>query len=348
MDFSAAVTSVTRETIVPSVSDTALSGNVLVLRTLGNGRSWSSGYRYDIPIKYAKSTAGGIVGLGGTLDTDRAETRTKMQFKPQRIHKPVVIDDIEEAVNQGDERVIDVLTAEMESIAQDLADDVGGYLYAGTGTSSSFDSLLNASDDTTNYANYGQLARSTYATLNGQYDASIGVLAASDMSTMYDSVEIGSVGPTVIATTKSIWSAYEGLLTPTVRAGYQTGGFPQVTRTGTVPSKNALSGGDIGFTALWYRATPFVKDDKCTAQKMFFIPEKHFFWAGLNLPAYKRLNITGRAVDGPQALPIPEGFNWSGMMRSTQQPATVGHFYLVGDWMSSDPRRVGQMTGITG
>lgn len=349
MTFSDAVTTVTRETIIPMVSDTILKGNVFTLRTLGNAKSWRSGYDFEMPIKYKKSTEGGIVGLGGTLDTSRQETRIKLIFQPQRIHKPVVVDDIEKAVNQGDERILELLSVECDSIAQDLIDDVGTYLYTGTGASgSSFDSILNAADDVTNFATYGTRARATYTSLAGYYVASVGALALSDLSTAYDAVEIGGVGPSLIVSTPTIWSAYEALLQPTVRAGYQTSGFPQVTRTGVVSATNALSGGDIGFNALWYRGTPLVKDEKCTTQKMFMLNEKNFFWAGLDLPDYEKINTGERNIQGPQALPIPKGFNWSGMLRSTNQPAEVGHMYLVGNWMSDDPRRCGQLTGITG
>ena len=349
MQFSDAVKTVTRETIVPMVTDTVLKGNVFLLRTLGNAKSWRSGYDYEFPIKYKKSTEGGLVGIGGTLDTSRQETRVKMTFQPQRIHKPVVIDDIEAAVNQGDERILELLAVEMDSIAQDLMDDVGGYLYTGTGASgASFDSILNAADDSTNFGTYGAQSRTAYATLKGYYVASVGALAISDLSTGYDAVEIGGVGPSLIVSTPTIWSAYEALLQPTVRAGYQTTGFPQATRTGMLSSTNALSGGDIGFNALWYRGVGFVKDEKCTSQKLFMANEKYFFWAGIDLPDYEKINTSERNVEGPQALPIPKGFNWSGMLRSTNQPAEVGHMYLVGNWISNDPRRCGQLTGITG
>ena len=349
MNFSDAVTTVTRELIVPSVSDTILSGNVFLLRTLGNSRAWRSGYRYDIPIKYKKSTTGGIVGIGGELDTTRQETRIKLQFQPQRIHKPVVIDDIEATVNEGDERVLELLATETDSITQDLGDDLGNYLYQGTGAGgASFDSILNAADDATNFGTYGAQSRTTYDSLDGYYAATIGALALADLATGYDAVEIGGQGPSLIVGTPTEWSAYEALLQPTVRAGYQTSGFPQVTRTGVVSSTNALSGGDIGFNALWYRGTPFVKDEKCTAQKLFMLREMNFFWAGMKLKGYETINTSNRNIEGPQALPIPLGFNWSGMLRGTNTPGEVGHVYMVGNWISDDPRRCGQLTGITG
>lgn len=348
MSFSDTVKTVTREVIMKKVFDTILTGNIGLLRVLGNAKSWKSGYRYDIPIKYQKSTAGGIVPVGGTLDTSRTVTRVKMQFEPQRIHKPVVIDDIEMAVNQGDERILELVATESDSLAQDLTDDLGGYFYTGTGaTGSSFDSILNAADDSTNYSTYGGQSRSNYTSIKGYYVSSIGGLALSDLSTAWDAVTVGAYKATIALTTSTIWTAYEGLLQPTVRAGYQMGGYPQVTRTGVVAGRKGLRG-DIGFDGLWYRGTPIVADEKCTSQKLFVFDEKAFWFAGLDLPNYQKFNTSEANIEGPQAIPIPRGYNWSGMIRSPTQPAEVGHLYYVGNFMSPDPRRTGQMTGITG
>jgi hypothetical protein len=346
MQFPETVTTVTREMIVPKVSDTVLEGNVGLLRTLGNSESWRSGYEIDIPVKYQKSTSGGIVPVGGNLDTSRTSTRVKMAFQPQRIHKPIVIDDIEIAVNKGDERVLELLAVEMDSIAQDLTDDLGSYLYTGTGASGlSFDSLLNAGDDATNFGTYGSLSRTTYTTLKGYYAATIGALALSDLATAVNHTTFGSDKPTLMLTTQSIWSGYEALLQPTVKAGYQATGFPQVTRTGQVSSRAAL-GGDIGFDTLFYRGIPVVQDQKCTAQKLFTLSERHFKFFGMDL-GYEKFNTGEKNVDGPQALPIPKGFNYSGLIRGVDMPAQVGHLYYVGNFISDNPRFIGQMTGIT-
>lgn len=148
MQFSATVTTVTREAIMPKIFDTVLFGNVLLMRVLAHAKAWRSGIRQEFRIKNVKSTTGGIVPVGGTLDTSRQVTRAELEFEPNRRHKPVVIDDIEIAVNQGDEKVLELLATETESIAQDLKDDMGNDLYVGTGaTGASFDSLEMAADD---------------------------------------------------------------------------------------------------------------------------------------------------------------------------------------------------------
>lgn len=345
--FTATVTTVTREVIVPKVYDTTLQGNVGLLRLLGNAAPWRSGFRLDPIIKYQKSTAGGLVAVGGNLDTTRDTTRVKMQFDPKRRSKPVVIDDLEEQLNKGDEQVLSLLATEMDSLSQDLADDAGTDFYTGTGAGTAFDSILNASDDSTNFSTYGSLARATYSH-NGYLATGVGTLALSDLSTFSNRIKVGQEKPTLILADVTSWTAYEGLLQPTVQAGYQATGFPQVTRTGTVPSVRALQG-DLGFDAIWYRGTPVVEDEKCTSGYMFGLNEKYFKFYGVKIDKYENFNITEDAnVQGPQAVPVPRGFNWTGLIESATQPATVGHFYIIGDYVGVDPRRNGNLQGITG
>jgi hypothetical protein len=348
MTFTDTVKTITREQIVPKVFDTVLNGNVGLLRLLGNARAWGSGYRLDVPIKFQKSTVGGLVGLGGTLDTSRSNTRVKMQFEPKRRHKPVVVDDIEVQLNKGDEQVLMLLATEMDSVAMDLLNEAGTDFYEGTGGSGDqFDSILNSSDDSTNFATYGSLARSTYTTIKGYLATSIGTLALSDLSTFHSNIKIGAAKPSLILADTISWTAYEGLLQPTVRAGYEANGFPQVTRTGEVPSQRALQG-ELGFDAIWYRGTPVVEDEKVTSGYMFGLNERQFQFHGIDIDEYEKVNISDANIDGPQSFPVPRGFNWTGLLRSQSQPAEVGHLYIIGNFVSKDPRRTGNLQGITG
>lgn len=347
MQFSDVVKSITREDIVPKVYDTILAGNVSLLRHLGNAQPWGSGFRKDVIIKYTKSTNGGLVGLGGTLDTTRQNTRVKLSFDPKRRHKSIVMDDIEVTLNQGDQRVLELLATEMSSVGQDLLDDAGNDFYQGSGSGENFDSILNAADDASNYPTYGGQSRSTYTSIKGYLSTAVGALALADLSTAHSATKLGSDKPTLMSTDTTGWTAYEGLLQPTVKAGYQTNGYPQVTRMGDMSSQAALRG-DIGFDAIWYRGTPVVEDEKCTSGYMFFENERYFKFHGIDLAGYEKININDDQVDGPQAAPIPRGFNYSGLLRPSNQPAEVGHLYIVGNYISYDPRRTGSLQGITG
>ena len=347
MQFSDTVKTITREKIVPKVYDTVLKSNVGVLRAMGNAKVWGSGFRLDVPIKFQKSTVGGLVGIGGSLDTSRSNTRVKMQFDPKRRHKPVVIDDVERQVNKGDEQVLMLLATEMDSIAEDLNDDSGDDYYAGTGAGEEFDSLENSTDDGTNFGTYGSLSRTTYTTIKGYLATGIGTLALSDLSTGWNTVKVGAGKPTLALADTTAWTAYEGLLQPVVQAGYQTNGFPQVTRTGVVASIRAL-GGDIGFDSIFYRGTPLVEDRKAPSGELKVIDENFFNFHGITIDEYENINISDANIEGPQSIPVPRGFNWSGLIRSAAQPAEVGHMYIIGNYVSKDPRRTGSLEGITG
>ena len=345
--FTDTVKDITREDIIPKVYDTILAGNVGTLRLMGNAEEWSTGFRKEVIYKFKKSTVGGLVGVGGTLDTTRQLTTVRGFFNPKRRHKPVVIDDIEATLNSGELQVLELLATQMSMISQDLLDDLGADFYEGTGSGENFDSILNSSDDSTNFSTYAGLSRSTFTSLKGYLATGIGTLALSDLSTFHNNVKIGGAKPSLILADVTSWTGYEGLLQPTVRAGYQTNGYPQVTRQGNQPSVAALRG-DFGFDSIWYRGTPVVEDEKCTSGNMFALNELYFKFAGISLDGYEKININDAEVDGPQAAPIPRGINWSGLLRPTNQPAEVGHLYICGNYYSRDPRRTGNMQDITG
>jgi len=145
--FTEVVTSITREKILPKSYDTVLKASPAVYRTMGNAKEWQSGFRLDSIIKYQKSNTGGLVDIGATLDTSRVSTRTKMQFDPKRRHKPVVIDDLELVLNQGDEQVLALLATEMDELTRELSDDVATDIYTANGAGSHFNSFYTASDD---------------------------------------------------------------------------------------------------------------------------------------------------------------------------------------------------------
>lgn len=351
MQFSTQVTSVTREVIVPTVYDTITKGSPALMYFLQNAKPWKSGYRYDVPIKYQKSNQGGVVGIADKLSTSRTTTRTKMNFEPKMITKPVVIADIEATLNQGDEQVLELFATEFDSIAQDLIIDLAGQLYGGTGAGDEWDSLANAADDATNYGTYGGLSRSTYTTLKGYYLASAGAITLAKLATAFNAVEIGTDKPSMILTTKSIWSSYEALLTATVRAGYAQNGYPQMTREGMVPSSQALKGTQ-GFDALWFRGTPFIKDEQVPSGKLFLVNTNFFGFKGINLKGYQTLNFKKNGSKGipdgvPGKVPSTRGFNFTGMMKPVDQLVEVGHIVYAGNFISENPRLQGQMTGVS-
>lgn len=350
MVFSEAVTSVTRTYIVPKVYDTISKGSPVLMKLLQNAKPWKSGVAYEVIIKYQDSTNGGNTGIADKLDTDRQNVRTKMTFQPKMAYKPVVIADIERTLNQGDEQVVDLLEAEFDSQAQSLMQVMAQNLWTGTGVGNSWDSIYNAADDGTNFSTYGGLSRSTYTSIKGYYLASAGALTLAKMATAYDAVTVGNDTPDIIATTKALWSTYESLLTPTVRAGYTQNGYPKMNAFGMLPRAEGLAGNQ-GFDVLFFRGTPVVRDEQIPSGKMFFINTNYFGFKGINISGLKQVNFK-KTSDGvplgvPGRVPSTRGFNFRDMMSPVDQLAEVGHLIYAGNFISENPRLQGQMVGLT-
>lgn len=357
MQFSEAVTSITRTTVVPEAFNTVNVSSPFAYRLLANSKQWMSGTQYLIPIKYQKSTLGGVTGIADRLDSSRQNTRTQMTFNPKSLYKPIVVADIEVELNKGDEQVLDLIITETHSNIADLMEDFATQAYTGTGSGNQWSSLAMAADDSTNYSTYGSLARATYTTLDGYYLASAGSLTLAKLATAYDATERGNSSPTEFYTTKTLWSAYEALLTPSVRANYTTVGYAQMTADGMVSGGRALSAGQ-GFDAVTYRGAPVVKDEKCPSTKWFLVNSaQNGLMRGIQYVAIKRTGKDFSTVNfqQPEGTPAgvfgssraPKGFNFRDLMSPVDQLAQVGYVMLDGEICSPTPDLQGQLTGAT-
>lgn len=320
------------------------------MKLLQNAKPWKSGVSYDVIIKYQDSTNGGNTGIADKLDTDRQNVRTTMSFAPKMAYKPVVVANIETTLNQGDEQVIDLLEAEFDSQAQSLMQVMATNLWTGTGSGNNWDSIYNAADDGTNFSSYGGKSRTTYTSIKGYYLASAGALTLAKMATAYDAVQIGNDSPDIIATTKALWSTYESLLQPTVRAGYTQNGYPRMNAFGMLPRTEGLAG-QAGFDVLFFRGTPVVKDEQIPSGKMFFINTNFFGFKGINIQGLKQVNFKKNNAGVPLGvsgrIPSTRGFNFRDMMSPVDQLAEVGHLIYAGNFISENPRLQGQMVGLT-
>ncbi|KKN56843.1 hypothetical protein LCGC14_0568250 [marine sediment metagenome] len=348
MTFDEVVKTTTQDEIVPTVVDSILNSNVLTMRLLGNPKPWV-GELMKFNVKVSKSTAGGSFDGFDTFSTTRTNNRVQMQFNVKGFYQSVVLSNMERAVNNTAAKVLDLLGLEMESAKDDMIDGIGTTFYSdGTGNGSKdFTGLAAAVDDGSVAATYGGLNRSvTYTTLQSSVTTGIGNLTLAAMATSFDAATVGSDKPTIIVTTEAVWSFYEQLLQPTVRAGYDAGGFAQVTKTGTAQNRGALKG-EIGFDALWYRGVPMVKDEKCTAGYMYFLNENYLGWYNLPHPDNK-MQSGSSMIEGYYAEEGPKPISWTGLKDPINQDAVIGQFILYGELVNRNPNRSSVMQGITG
>lgn len=353
MKFSNEVTTITNTKIVPKVFDTVTKGSPLLQTLLQNAKEWKSGTQYETIIKYQGTTNGGNTGIADKLDTTRQNTRVKMTWDPKQATKPIVIANIETTLNSGDERILDLLETEFDSQAQELANLMAENVYLGSGVGNSWDSLANAADDGSNYANYGGLSRTTYPTIKAYYAAALGALTTAKMATAYDAISVGTERPDFLITTKTLWSGFETLLNPMVRQNYTTSGYPKMNAYGAVVGKADSFGGSYGFDVLYYRGKGIASDEQAPSGSMYMLNNNAFFFAGINHVGkdFQQVNFKG-ANDGtpagvPGKVPMTRGFNFRSMMSPVDQLAEVGHLIYAGNFICSNPRLIGQLKGLT-
>lgn len=353
MQFSQRVTGVTQDTILPKAYDNILSDNFMSFRLVGNGKKWS-GETLKGNVKLIKSTAGGSFSGNDQFTMGQTDGRKQLQYYIKGYEQPVVINGLEALVNATDAQVINLIKIETDSAAQDSVDDIADMLYGdGTGNAGKdFDGLDVLDDDGTTSTNVGTLSRTTYTTLAGTRTAWGGLMSLTKLAALHASISGGSASrqsPTIIVSDETTWGLFEGLLTPTVRANYDTNGFPMVTRK----SRGAVAGGAFnggqGFQSLMYRGVPWVKDEKSPVGTVWMLNENYLDWYGIKDPEMTQISF-GDTIDGvySEAPSDFTGLQFSGFMKPVNQYGKVGHIYLFGNLTTFAPRRQGRGTGATG
>lgn len=352
MIFNAAVTTTTREFILPKVYDQVTNGTPGLMTFLQKPKDWKTGTSYKFAIKYQDTTNGGNMGIADKLDTDRQNVRVQANFNLKAANKPVVVAIAETTANMGDEQIVDLLDTEFDSQAQSLMNLLAQNLYTGNGTGNDWDSLANAAADSTLFATYGDLSRSTYSAWSGYYLASAGAITLAKLATAWDATTHGIDAPDLALTTKAIWSTYESLLTPAVRANFSTSGYPKMNAWGGVPS-NPGQGADQGFVYLSFRGTPIAKDEQVPSGKFFITNTKNFGFVGFDyqddtiMTANFRQTTDAVPAGVPGNVKSTRGFQFRKMMSPVDQLTKVGYLIYAGNFVATQCRLQGQLSGAS-
>lgn len=313
------LTSITRGKVLPKIVDQIGKDQPLLGRLFASNKLWNGGTDLGIPVKYRHNSQGGSYSGLDLLSTVKENTRTRAVYNIKQMYQPIVLSNIDLAMNAGDERVVSLMETEMDEAKESLKDKFCTQLYSdGTGNGSKdITGLFAAVDDATNVSTYAGIDRSTYTWWKANYTASVGSLLLSDLATMFDSCKSGQKSPTIIVTTETLWSAYEALLQPQVRMTAQANGY--VT-------------GDGGMKALSFRAAPMISDEYCTSGQMFFLNENT-----LNFYYMKH----------PEFPTDSNGFAVSKMRPPTNQDGQVGYIFSYVNLVCDEPRKNGRLVGVT-
>ena len=334
--FGNRILTTTQDKLLPKVVDTILNSNVFATRMLKAAKSWS-GEQMKRAIKVSKNTTGTSFSAFDTFSTSATDNRVKLVFDPKFYQITVALPLTELSVNNvAETKVIDLMTAEMEGAAQDMADDVGTILYAdGTGNGSKDPQGLGAIvDDGTNVGTYGELSRTTYTTIKATSTASGGTLSLAKMNTLYNAIRSGSQKPTIGVCDETVWGLYEQLLQPQERIN-KSASTSKGLRAGT------------GYTGLDYKGFAILADEKATAQTLFFLNEDMMNWYALPMAMTTPVKFKTVTEGNDYGQPMGLGFSWSGWIKPSDSATVVGHIYLGGNLIDWNPKRSGKLTGVT-
>lgn len=311
------LSALTRDKYIPLLVDNIFESNVLCHRMLRKSKAAASGNKVLQPLEYAKADAKGFYSGYDVLDTSPTEVFTDAEYEWKQAYATISISGKEEALNDGKERVIDLLEAKVKNAEKTIKQMFGEKLYStANGTSDegfmglqhvcAVDRVMGGIDS--NDATEGEswwdaghvgTGTTTYANAsNPDHDDNI----VSDIREAYGALTIGSDKPTLIVTSQIAFDAYEECLTAQKRFG---------------ASSKSLA--DAGFTNLLYRGTPIVVDDECPAGKMFFLNEKY-----IGFRHHRKRN-----------------FKFEGFQKPVNQDARVAKILWLGALTVSNPRMLG-------
>lgn len=353
MTFDAQVQTLTQDYIVPKVTDNVLQSNVLTLIMLANGKPWY-GEQYKCPVKLSSHTQGGSFDDYSEFSTANENVRQNAYFDPRAYYQSVVIGGISRSVNEiSKTQLLNLVKVEMESVHQDMVDDIGTLLYAdGTGNSNkNFLGLAAGVDDGGNVATYGGLSRSTYTAWASVEQTSVGAFDFSKARTLMNSATRGNQKPNILATNETVFGYIEADYTSSVDGNYTVveGARAKLTSQGVMPQGRAGLVGQAGFDILYYGGTPIVKDDKSTAGFLWALNTNYFRWYGVKPAEANPIDLKSLYHEGNDYDKVPSslGFGWTGFVRPAKQYAWIGQMLLIGNMFTPAPALQSSSAGIT-
>jgi hypothetical protein len=184
------------------------------------------------------------------------------QFDWKQYAASIAISGIEEAKNNGEAEIINLLEAKIMQAEESMREGFSTMFFGdGTGNSGkNWNGLGNIieSGNTVGGINSATAGNEFWRSYE---ENTAGALTVAQMNTAYNSVSKGNDNPDLVLTTQALYEKYESLLTPVLR----------YTDTKTA---------DAGFQNLLFKGAPVMFDTAAPAGNMFFVNSKYITLVG--------------------------------------------------------------------
>ena len=304
------ILSTTLKNYIPKLTDNIFSARPLFY-ALTNGqtiRRVSGGQSIVVPVIYGtNSTAGSYAGTDAILTTAQTGI-SAAEYDWKQYAATVTINGIEEAQNNGEAQIIDLLEGKIFQTQETIIENMNT-MFFGNGTGNSDKDWLGLSALVGSTGTVGGI--DSTAAGNSWWQSAVtnqgGAITVAAMATLYNNCSVGNDQPTIAITGQNQYEAYEALLDDNIR----------YTDTDVA---------DAGFQNLMFKGCPITFDGTLAGEgKLFFLNTKY-----LQLVAHSDVWFK----------PTP-------FVRPTNQDSVFSQLLCYGEFTTSNRARQGFMYGIT-
>ena len=308
------ILSTTLKNYVPKLADNVFTARPLFY-ALTNGqtiRRINGGAKIVVPIIYGTNSTAGSYSGSDTIDTTAQTGITAAEYDWKQYAATVTITGIEEAKNNGEAAIIDLLEGKIMQAEQTIIQNMNTMFYsngAGNGGKDflGLNGLVGTGTDSGSAIGGIDATDSDNSWWRSSLTNQGGALTLAAMSTMYNNVSVGNDQPTIIITDQDEYEKYEALLQPNLRY-------------------TSADVADAGFQNLLFKGAPVTYDsDTNLDTKMFFLNTKY-------------LRLVAHTETWFQPTPF---------VRPTNQDARYAQILCYGQLTTSNRSRQGMLYGLT-
>ena len=254
-----------------------LTDNVFTARPLtyhlmdkGRIRMLNGGTKIVEPLIYGENSTVKPYSGYDTIDLTPQTGISAAEFEWKQYAASIAISGIEEAKNNGEQEVINLLEAKIMQAEESMREGFNRMFFGdgtdtlgagGTDSGKSWNGLGNLIESGNTVGGINSASGQGNDWWRSYEENTAGALTLAQMATAYNTVSVGNDHPDMILTTQTLFEKYESLLQPQLR----------YTDTRTA---------DAGFQNLLFKSAPVTYDVHAPAGTMYFVNSKYISLVG--------------------------------------------------------------------
>ena len=272
------ILSTTLKNYIPKLTDNIFTARPLFY-ALTNGqtiRRVSGGAKIVVPIIYGTNSTAGSYSGTDTISTTAQTGITAAEYDWKQYAATVTINGIEEAKNNGEAQIIDLLEGKIFQTQETIIENMNTMFFGnGTGNSGKDWLGLSALIGSTGSPGGIDATDSDNSWWRSAVTNVAGALTQANMATTYNNCSVGNDQPTIIITGQTQYETYEGLLEGQIRytdTDMADGGFQNLLFKGCPVTFDGTLAGEgkmymlntkylqlVAHSDVWFKPTPFVR-----------------------------------------------------------------------------------------